>query len=304
MNLYQRFPMKDNRFDFTLGVAYPHDAESLLTIKEALQRGIISKAILCGDQAIIKQKMDEIKLAAKNIEVIHCPTMEEAADRVAQLVSENKAQAAMKCLIDTSIFLKPMLKKEYQIKQDRLLSHLMLAYRESDNKLFLVSDGGMIIAPTIEQKKEIIINAVEFAHTLGMNDPVVVPLTAKEKPYDKMPATLDAQRLHEMNLSGEITGCRVSGPLQFDVAISLSSATKKEVHDPLAGHADILIVPAIESGNILVKALTYLADFVGYGLILGAKVPMIVVSRSDGEEEKLGSLYLARLMMEAKKHHV
>jgi len=304
MNLYEHFPMKDHRFDFTLAVACPHDTESLMTIQEALKRKIITKAILCGDQVIIKQKMDEIKLSVENIEIIHCPTMEEAADRVAQLVSGNSAQAAMKCLIDTSIFLRPMLKKDYQIKQERLLSHLMLAYRESDNKLYLVSDGGMVIAPTLEQKKEILMNAVEFAHTLGMMDPVVVPLTAKEKPYDKMPATIDAQRLHEMNLNGEITGCRVSGPLQFDVAISPSSAAIKEVHDPLAGKAEILIVPTIESGNMLVKALTYLADFIGYGLILGAKVPMIVVSRSDGEEEKLGSLYLARLMQEARNKHV
>jgi len=298
MNLYQRFPLKDHHARFTLAVAYPHDIESLLTVKEALHRGIISKALLCGDEAIILEKAKEAKLSKNTFEIIHCPSMEEAADQVARLAFEKKAHALMKGLLDTSIFLKPLLKKEYDLKKESLLSHAMLLYREKDDRFYLVSDGGMVIAPTLEQKKTILHNTVELAHAMGLSNPVAVPLTAKEKPYEKMPATMDAESLRLMNVAGEIKGCRVSGPMQFDVAVSKESATKKGVKDPLAGQAEILLCPCIEVGNVLVKSLTYLADFVNFGLVLGAKIPIIVVSRSDGEEEKLGSIYLARLLTE------
>lgn len=296
MNLYQRFPLKDHQASFTLAVAYPHDIESLLTVKEALARGIVSKALLCGDETIILGLAKEAKLSKTQYEIIHCPSMEEAADQVARLAYEKKAHALMKGLLDTSIFLKPLLKKEYDLKKESLLSHTMLMYREKDDRFYLVSDGGMVIAPTLEQKKTILHNAVELAHAMGLSNPVAVPLTAKEKPYEKMPATMDAESLRLMNVAGEIKGCRVSGPMQFDVAVSKESAKKKGVKDPLAGQAEILLCPFIEVGNVLVKSLTYLADFVNFGLVLGAKIPVIVVSRSDGEEEKLGSIYLARLL--------
>ncbi len=295
MNLYQRFPLKDHRTTFTLGVACPHDTDSLLTVKEALARGFVTKAILVGDEIIIREKVKETELNLKHIEIIHCPTMEGAADKVAQLAHEKKVHALMKGLLDTSIFLKPILNKEYDLKKQSILSHAMILYREKDDLFYLISDGGMIIAPTLEQKKAIIQNAVELAHAIGLPNPVVVPLTAKEKPYEKMPATMDAESLRIMNVNGEIQGCRVSGPMQFDVAVSTASAKKKGVKDPLAGHAEVLICPNIEAGNIFVKALSYLADFTNYGLVMGAKIPIIVVSRSDGEDEKLGSVYLARL---------
>lgn len=298
MNLYQRFPLKDHRSDFVLGVACPHDIESLLTIKEALARGFVSKALLVGDEALIRAKCLEAKIDPKKVEILNDPTLEGAADKVAQLAHEKKVHAVMKGLVDTSIFLKPILNKEYDLKKESVLSHTMLLYREKDDLFYLISDGGMIIAPTLEQKKAIIVNTVGLAHAMGIASPVVIPLTAKEKPYEKMPATMDAESLRLMNVAGEIKGCRVSGPMQFDVAISKHSADKKGVKDPLAGLAQVFLCPNIEAGNIFVKALSYLADFTDYGLVLGAKLPIIVVSRSDGEDEKLGSIYLARLYAE------
>lgn len=304
MTIYERFPMKDQEGDYIVAVAYPHDVETLKTLQDAFKKNILTKAFLCGDETIIRSVIQKNKLKLPNVEFVHCATMEEAADMTARLIFENKAHAPMKGLLDTSIFLKPMLKKEYGLRTGRAMASVSLAYREKDGVFYIISDAAMNIAPTIQQKKDIIVSCVELANALGIDNPVVVPLTAKEKVYDKMPATLEAEELHQMNLRGEILNCQVSGPLALDLAVSEKSAKMKSCKDPLAGKAQILLVPDIEAGNIFAKALTYLADFIGYGVILGAKVPMIITSRSDGEDEKLGSMYLARLIFEKEKHHV
>lgn len=304
MTIYERFPMASIDGDFVIAVAWPHDYESLKTLEDAFERKIISKAILCGKEEVMNDLITKNNIKLSNFEVINASTMEEAADTVARLISENKAHSPMKGLLDTSIFLKPILKKEYHLIKSRTLSHVSLAYRELDGKFFVISDAGMNIAPNVDQKADIITNAVILANALGLENPVVTPLTAKEAVYDKMPATLDAEELRQRNLRGEIKGCRVSGPLQLDLAVSEKSAKTKGCKDELAGKAQILLVPDIEAGNIFAKSLTYLGDFVGFGIVLGAKAPLIVVSRADGEEEKLGSLYLARLIFEGEKRNV
>ena len=304
MTIYERFPMSAHDGEFIVSVAYPHDFETLKTLQDAFEMNIISKAILCGDEAVIRPIIHQHNLQLPNIEVVPCLTMEEAANMAARLVAEGKAHSPMKGLIDTSAFLKPMLKKEYQLTRGMTIAHVGLSYRESDDKFYIIADAGMNIAPTVQQKKDIIASSVELANALGVDNPIDEPLTAKEKAYDKMPATLEAAELHQMNVRGEIENCRVSGPLQLDLAVSEKSAKMKGCKDPLAGKAQILLMPDIEAGNIFAKALTYLGDFIGYGIVLGAKVPMIVVSRADGEDEKLGSMYLARLIFEKEKQHV
>lgn len=304
MTIFEKFKLRGKRDAFVVAVACPHDFETLNTLKQAFDKEIITKAILCGEEERINEVLTTFHLSLPNYEVHNCLTMEEAANQVAQLVSDDEADAPMKGLIDTSKFLKAMLNKELNIRVGTQLSHVMLIHRLEDDLDYIVADGGMNILPSLEEKIDIIKSSVKLANSLGIDNPVVVPLTAKEKVYDRMPATVDAGKLREMNINGEINGCQISGPLQFDLAISAESAKIKNVKDPLAGKADILIVPNIESGNIFVKALTYLAGFTGYGLILGARVPMIVVSRSDGEEEKLGSIYLARLITEKEKENV
>jgi len=284
-----------------VAVACPHDEESLTTLTKALELNIITGAYLCGDEKIIKKVANQNNINLDSFIIMHGETMEESANNVGILIMDDKAQFPMKGLIDTSVFLRAMLKREYGLRTGGLLSHLMLLHRESDDLVYIVTDGGMNIAPGVHEKAEIIKTAVELAEACGIDNPVVAPLTAKEKVYDKMPATVDADKLRQMNVDGEIKGCRVSGPLQFDNAISVESAKIKGVKDAYAGKATILLAPDIESGNILAKPMTYLAGFIGYGLIMGAKVPMVVVSRSDGEIEKLGSLYLARLVYEKGK---
>lgn len=302
MTIFERFRLKGEQDEFTIAVASPHDDITLRTLHLAFEKNIVTKVYLCGKSALIKQLIEEHQFHLPNIVFVHSETDEAAANDVGRLIQSKEADVPMKGMLDTSVFLKAMLNKEFELLKGLLLAHVMLVHRDEDDKFFIVSDGGMNIAPTLEQKRDIILNAVEMAHAIGLNNPVVIPLTAKEKVYSKMPATGDAAELQEMNQNGEIPGCRVSGPLQFDLAISKESAEIKGVQDPLAGEAEILIVPTIETGNVLVKALTYLAGFSGYGLIVGAKVPMILVSRADGEKEKIGSIYLARLMFEGEKY--
>lgn len=299
MKLLEKFSTKnDSNVHVKIAVACPHDVDSLTTLTKALDLKIIDGAYLCGDSEVINQVSSDNNLNIDAFDIVHSDSMQAAANDVGKLIMEGKAHFPMKGLIDTSVFLKAMLNREFGLRTGRLLSHIMLLHRESDDLVYITTDAGMNIAPDVTQKKDIINNAVDLANAIGLDNPVVVPLTAKEKVYDKMPATIDADELRKMNISGEITGCRISGPLQFDNAISIESAKMKGVKDELAGKADILLCPDIEAGNIFAKALTYLADFIGYGLILGAKVPMVVVSRSDGEIEKLGSIYLARLIFE------
>jgi phosphate butyryltransferase len=286
-----------------IAVAAPHDVETLITLKKAKDLNIVDGGFLCGDEAIINSVLAENDLNLDGFEIVHSTDLKESANDVGKLIMNGKAHFPMKGLIDTSIFLKAMLNRDFGLRTGKLLSHVMLLHRESDDLFYISTDAGMNIAPDVNQKADIIRNAVELAHAIGIESPVVAPLTAKEKVYDKMPATVDADALRIMNENGEITGCRVSGPLQFDNAISVESARIKGVKNELAGHADILLTPDIEAGNIFSKALTYLADFIGYGLILGAKVPMVVVSRSDGEIEKLGSIYLARLIHEKESNN-
>lgn len=298
MKLLEKFKSSNSDKHIMIAVAAPHDLESLTTLKKAKEMGIIDGGFLCGDEAVINKEMQDNGMHLEGFEIVHSDSLQDAANDVGKLIMEGKAHFPMKGLIDTSIFLKAMLNRDFGLRTGKLLSHVMLLHRESDDLIYISTDAGMNIAPDVNQKADIIRNAVEMAHAIGIESPVVTPLTAKEKVYDKMPATVDADMLRQMNLNGEITGCRVSGPLQFDNAISVESAKMKGVKDELAGHADILLSPDIEAGNIFSKALTYLGDFIGYGLIMGAKVPMVVVSRSDGEIEKLGSIYLARLIHE------
>ncbi len=298
MKLLEKFKSTNSDKHIMIAVAAPHDIETLITLKKAKDLGIVDGGFLCGDQTIIEKVLNDNNLVLDGFELVHSTDLTESANNVGQLIMDGKAHFPMKGLIDTSIFLRAMLNKEFGLRTGKLLSHVMLLHRESDDLIYISTDAGMNIAPDVNQKADIIRNSVDMAHAIGISNPVVAPLTAKEKVYDKMPATVDADLLRQMNENGEITGCRVSGPLQFDNAISVESAKMKGVKNELAGHADILLAPDIEAGNIFSKALTYLADFIGYGLIMGAKVPMVVVSRSDGEIEKLGSIYLARLIHE------
>ncbi len=275
----------------TMAVAAPHDIGTILSVSKAVELGFV-KAILVGVPEDIQNAAKEAGVSLDNMEIVEAEDLYDVADKTIGLIKDSRASMIMKGLIDTSILLKAVVKRENGLRTGRTLSHAGVVFKEGFDRMFVVSDVAMNIAPDIEAKKHIIENAVEFSHALGIEKPNVALLCAKEKAYDKMPATMDAQELRNMYERGEFKDCVVSGPLQIDNALSIESAKLKGVKDEVAGKADVLIFPTIEVGNVLIKGLTYLAGFTMAGIIVGAKVPIVLVSRSDGEKEKLISIAL------------
>jgi len=199
----------------------------------------------------------------------------------------------MKGLVDTSLILKEVLKAEYGLRKDRLLSHIALFEVPGYDRLFYVTDAAMNISPDLAAKKQIIENIVEVAHFLGNDRPRVAVLSAKEKADPKMPSSMTAAELQQMNEAGEIMGCIIQGPLALDNAVSVEAAHHKGISGEVAGMADILVTDDIDAGNILYKSLIFFARAKNAGLIVGAKVPIVLTSRADNEEAKLYSIALA-----------
>ncbi|WP_101773685.1 phosphate acyltransferase [Peptostreptococcus faecalis] len=279
----------------TVAVAAPHDIATLESLRNAVDLGFV-KVILVGDEKIITEVAKEGNLNISDMELVHADDLSDAAQKSVDQVREGKASLIMKGLIDTSVILKAVVKKENELRTGKTLSYVGILFNEGKEKYYLTSDGAMLINPDLEQKKGIIENAVEVAHALGNEEPKVAMICAKEKYYDKMPATVDAVALHEMNKEGKIKGCVVSGPLQMDNAVDKHAAEVKGVDDPVAGNADILVVSAIEVGNVLLKTAKYLGGWTFGGVVVGAKVPIVVCSRSDGEAAKLVSISVACMM--------
>lgn len=279
----------------TVAVAAPHDLATLESLRNAVDLGF-TKVILVGDENIIKSVAKEANLDISDMELVHAENLADAAQKSVDQVNAGKASLIMKGLIDTSVILKAVVKKENNLRTGNTLSYVGILFNEDRDKYYLTSDGAMLIAPDLAQKKGIIENVVDVAHALGNEEPKIAMICAKEKYYEKMPATVDAVALQRMNQEGEITGCLVSGPLQMDNAVDLHAVEVKGIDDPVAGRADILVVPAIEAGNILLKTAKYLGGWTFGGIVVGAKVPIVVCSRSDGESAKLVSIAVSCML--------
>jgi len=215
---------------------------------------------------------------------------------VMELVGLGHAQIAMKGKIETGDFLRAALDKEVGLRVGRLLTHVGVFEIPGFDRLLFISDAGVVVAPTMEQKIEIVQNAIYVAQRLGVEEPKVAILAATEMVNPKIPTTLDAANLAKMADRGQIKGGIVDGPLALDNAISLESARIKGIKSEVAGCADILIAPDIEAGNMLAKALTYFAKARMAGIVVGGKSPLIVASRSDPHETKLVSMALGVLL--------
>lgn len=277
-----------------IAVAVAEDKEVLLSIKRALDEKIV-EPILVGNKDKIQSIGKEIDLDLSKVEIIHEEDGVAASRLATQLVSQGKADLLMKGLIDTSIIMKAVLDKEIGLRTERLISHVAAIQVPTYHKVLLITDAAMNIAPDLMQKKEIIENAVEIAHSLDIDQPKVAILAAKEKVSSKMEATVHGQDLKNMNKNGIIEGCIIDGPLALDNAVSKESALIKSIDGPVAGEADILMVPNIESGNILYKALTFLANGNTSGIITGTKAPIVLTSRADSQETKFNSIVLGVL---------
>lgn len=278
-----------------LSVACAQDDDVMMAVENARKAGII-EAILVGDLEAITEVAKQQNIDLKNYEVVDIKDMTEASYKAVELVSSGKAHLVMKGLVDTSIVLKAVLDKEIGLRTGNGLSHVAVFDVPNFPRLLYVTDAAMNIAPDAATKKQIIENSVVVANALDLENPNVGIICAKEKVNPKMPATVDAELLVNMNKNGELKGCTVGGPFALDNAVSEEAARIKGMKDPMAGKVDILLCPTIEAGNILYKTLSFLAGARSAGIIVGAKAPVVLTSRADDDDSKLNSIALGVLM--------
>lgn len=279
----------------SIAVAVSQDKEVLRAVHAAKKLGI-ADAILIGDKEETLRAADESEISLKDFAVVNVPDKEEACFCAVEAVKKGDAVLPMKGFVDTSLILKAMLDKNRGLRGEGLLSHVGVIEISGYDRLLLLSDSAMVIAPKLSEKVKIINNSVCVANALGIADPRVAVLCAVEKPNERMPATIDALELTRMNEREEIVGCLVKGPLALDNAVSEEAARSKGIDHPVAGRADILIVPDIEAGNILIKSAEYFARAKKAGVIIGAKTPIILTSRASSDETKLYSIALGVLV--------
>jgi phosphate butyryltransferase len=281
--------------DATVAVAAAEDKEVIEAVSMAVERGL-ANFLLFGDAEKINNVIEAVSSQLMNssaVSVLHADSNKEAAESAVKAVRNNEANALMKGNVSTAVILKAVLNKEFGLRTGNVLSHVAVFEIPGYDRLTLVTDAAMNIAPDLEQKAQIIKNSVGVAHGIGLDNPKVAPIAAVEVVNPAMQATLDAAVLTQMNRRGQIKGCIVDGPLALDNAVSLEAAEHKGIASEAAGQADILLVPNIETGNALYKSLIYFAKAKVGAVIAGAKAPIVLTSRADSAESKLYSLALA-----------
>jgi phosphate butyryltransferase len=271
------------------------DKDVLLAVFNAKNEGIIEPILIDSKEKLLSFSSSEFNM--NEIEII------DEKDKILQcqagicLVKEKKADILMKGLISTPILFKEVLNKETGLRSGKLLTHIGVIKTQNYHKMLLMTDGGIVIAPTLDDKIAILENAIIAAKALDIETPKVAVISAIETITTNMQSTVDAAILSKMNDRGQITGVIIDGPLAMDVAVSIEAAHHKKIKSEVAGDADILLMPNIESGNVFYKALVYLgggADTAG--IVLGASVPIVVPSRSDSPSNKLNSIVMAILI--------
>lgn len=247
----------------TVVVAAAQDKSALTAVNACRKDGLID-AILVGDEALIREEIKHFHGEMDDAPIVHAETLEEAAKKACLCVRDGQADFILKGKIDTGILLKAAVAEENGLRTGKLMSHLAFLKIPNYHKIIVLTDSGMVLYPTLEQKREIIENAVENLRNMGYDEPKVGILAAVEKVNPKQPETVDAAELTEMYRRGEIKDCIVEGPLSYDILMSRESAHKKGFDSELVGNADILVVPNMPCGNILGKALLFSAE-AGYG---------------------------------------
>nr|PZN41196.1 MAG: phosphate butyryltransferase [Bacillota bacterium] len=278
-----------------VAVAAAADHAVLEAIALADREGLC-QAVLFGDSEEIRRLAPAVGLDLSRHEVVHVTDKAEAAAQAVARVRAGGAEVLMKGMLDTATLLRAVLNRETGLRTGRRLTHTFVLEVPALGRLLLISDAAFNVAPDLAGKAAILSNAVSLAHALGIEEPKVAVLAAVEVVNPDMPATTDAAALKEMGARGEFGRCLVDGPLAMDLAVSPEAARHKGVGGPVAGHADILIVPDIEAGNILYKGLVYLAGAKVGGVVLGAAAPVVLVSRADSPESKLNAIALSLLV--------
>ena len=290
--------------NITAGVPCPEDDSTILSLIQARQQNL-ADFILCGAADKIKELLRQHGANPADFEILDCPGAEAAVARIVALGREKKIQLILKGFLPTAALMKPILDKEKGLRGPNLLSDILVVENPSPSlrggaasgseALLGMSDGGLNILPDLAQKKQILENAVAVFHRLGYAEPKVGIMAAIETVKDSMPATLDARSLTEMNQRGEIAGCRVYGPLALDIAVSRQAAEHKRIVNDVAGQTQIMIMPNIESGNLLGKAFTYYLKLTVAHVVMGAQLPILIPSRNESDTDKFHSLALGVL---------
>lgn len=278
-------------------VANAGAALALESAKQATEAGLI-RPILVGDAEDIARTAEAIGWAIDEYETVHAPDEEQAAQKAAAIAGSGDAGALMKGHVHTDAFMMAILNRESGLRTGRRLTHVFHMTVPDTERALLITDAAVNIAPDLETKFEAIRNAVGLAWALGVDGPRVAILSGTEEATERMPSSMDAASLTE-RAAAELDEALVHGPLAFDNAVSPEAAQVKGIDHPVAGNADILLVPNIETGNALFKMMVYFMSACAAGIVLGAKVPAILTSRADPPEARLASAAIASILANA-----
>ena len=269
--------------------------EVLRAVSKAVKMGLMHP-ILIGPESSIRKMASGLKMSLYGMTLIGAADDQDIADQAAQLVSEGNADAIMKGNVSTPVVLRSILEPKYGLRSGRLLSHIAYMDVPSYTKMFVITDSGMVIRPTLDQKVEILRNAIGFIRKLGVLHPKIAVLAANEKVSPQMPETSDGVELVRLAAQGLFGSVVLEGPMALDMAFSKESAKIKNIRSRVAGSPDILLVPDIASGNIFAKGLVYLAGAKISGLVVGARIPIVLISRAEKAETWLRSIALANIV--------
>jgi phosphate acetyltransferase len=298
---YEQLLVRCRRLDpIPTAVAHPCEITALSAAVEAGHKGLIAP-ILVGPVKKIEEIARAHGVSLDGVRLVDAPHSHAAAARAVELVRQGDAELLMKGSLHTDELLGAVVARETGLRTGRRISHVFLMDVPTYHKVLLVTDGAINIAPVLEDKVDICQNAIDLAQSLGVEKPKVAILAAVETVTSKMPATLDAAALCKMADRGQITGAVVDGPLAFDNAISAEAAAIKGIKSAVAGDPDILLAPDLEAGNILAKQLSFLAKADSAGLVLGARVPIILTSRADSVRARIASCAVGMLAAHARR---
>jgi phosphate acetyltransferase len=281
-------------------VAHPCDPTSLEGAMEAARNGLI-KPILVGPRERILSVAAAADIDLSGVEIADAPFSHASAARAVELVREGRAEALMKGSLHTDELMGAVVKRETGLRTARRVSHCFVMDVPGHENALIISDAAVNIAPTLEEKVDILQNAIDLAHALHVDDVRVAILSAMETVNPKVPSTVEAAALCKMVDRHQITGAVVDGPLALDNAIDVEAAKIKKIDSPVAGRANVLLVPDLEAGNMLAKSLSFLAGADAAGIVLGARVPIILTSRADSVMTRLASCAVAALVAQARR---
>jgi len=279
-------------------VAHPCDETSLRGAVEAAEAKII-KPVLVGPQARIRQLAASLNLDIAPLQIVDTPFSHASAAKAVEIVRAGEVDALMKGSLHTDELMAAVVNKDTGIRTARRISHVFIMDVPTYAKPLFITDAAVNIFPSLEDKVDIVQNAIDLAHALRIERPKVAILSAVETITSKIPSTIEAAALCKMAERGQITGAVLEGPLALDNAINREAASIKHISSPVAGDADILLVPDLEAGNMLAKELSFLADADAAGIVLGARVPIILTSRADNVRTRMASCAVAALYAHA-----